>query len=201
MHNEIKISENSGMQDFKGLKDYSQLDIVVVMEANLLVTCDPTHAGKAKEEITELLEGFGGAEFLKSDFDGIFILHTKENPKKIVKSLHEACTNEPYKFKYTFRWIPIEKWSSSDMGDMARAVKEIDSKMDSNESWKMDLGKRGYEGDSMELLVKLTENINKPKVDLKNPQKIVKVEIVGNRAGFALLDKDEYLNVAKMKTV
>jgi len=167
------------------------------MEANLIVTYDPTHAGKASEEVKDLLEG--AAEFLETEFGGIFLLHVDGNPKKLVKHLHEMCKNEPYKFKYTYRWIPVEKWCNSDMTDIIKALKEIDTKMDPKESWKMDLGKRGYEGDTMDLVMKLTEHINKPNVNLKNPQKIVKVEIVGKKTAVALLSSDEYLNVAKMK--
>lgn len=170
------------------------------MDPNLIVTYDPTHAGKSQEEVKELLQGHGGADFLESGFEGVFLLHTREDAKNIVKGLVETAKEEPYKFKYTFRWIPVDKWCSSKIADMARVMKEMDSKIDEDKSWKLDIGKRGYEGDTMELITKLTEHIDKPKVDLKNPDKIVKVEIVGDRAGIALLDADEYLNVAKMKT-
>lgn len=168
-------------------------------DANLIVTYEPTHAGKAGEEVKEMLSEMGGCEFLDSKFEGVFLLRTKQDSKKIVAKLFELCKEEPYKFKYTFRWIPIEKWSKSDMSDMTKVVKEMESQIKPEESWKMDLGKRGYEGDTMKIVIKLTDSINRPKVDLKNPQKIVKVEIIGDRAGFSLLSPDECLNVAKMK--
>ena len=171
------------------------------MEANLIVTYDPTHAGKANEEVKELLEEFGGAEFLESGFEGVFLLRTKQDAKKITRRLTEISREEPYKFRCTFRWIPVDKWCNSKLADMANAMKEIDSRIGEHESWKMDLGKRGYEGATMELVMKLTENINKPNVNLKNPDKIVKVEIIGDRAGIALLTADEYLNIAKSRTV
>ena len=47
--------------------------------------------------------------------------------------------------------------------------------------------------------MKLTENIEKPNVDLKNPEKIVKVEIIGEHAGISLLYPDEILDVQKYK--
>lgn len=171
------------------------------MEANLIVTYDPTHAGKSQEEVKELLEEHGGAEFLESGFEGVFLLHTKTDPKKIVKKLSDACKEEPYKFKHTFRWIPVDRWCDSKLDEMSKAMKDIDAKIGEHESWKLDLGKRGYEGDTMGLIMKLTEHINKPNVNLKSPDKIVKVEIVGDRAGIALLNADEYLNIAKMKMV
>lgn len=166
----------------------------------MIVTYDPTHASKAKEEAEELLQDLGGAKFQESEFEGVFLLHTKE-PKKITKKLTEILKDEPYKFKYTFRWIPVDKWCSSKLLDMSQALKEIDSKIGEHESWKMDLGKRGFEGDTIQLIMKLTESINKPNVNLKNPDKIIKIEIIGELAGISLLNPDEYLNIAKVKVI
>ena len=76
---------------------------------------------------------------------------------------------------------------------------EIDKKMDPAKKWRMDLSKRQYDGKTTDLIMKLTEKIGKPKVDLKDPELIVKVEIIGKKAGVSLLNADEYLNVPKIK--
>ncbi|MBI3190466.1 THUMP domain-containing protein [archaeon] len=171
------------------------------MEANLIVTYNPTHAQKAEQEIKELAEQFSDVKFLESGFEGVAMLHTAQNPKVVVKQISEIFSEEPYKFKYTFRWIPIETWCNSTMTDMSNVVKSMDAKIDQSESWKIDIGKRGFEGNTMDIVMSLTEHINKPKVDLKNPQNIVKVEIVGDRAGLSLLKPDEYLNIASSRKV
>ena len=166
-------------------------------EANLVVTYDPAHAGKAREEVNAMLDSLKAkAEFLESDIEGLFLLSVS-NPKEITKKLNTK--DNASRFSYTFHWVPIDKWVSSKPEDMAKVMKEIDAKMNAQESWKMDLTKRRYEGDTPKLIMKLTENINKPKVDLKNPQKIVKVEIIGKKAGIALLDRSELLDVPKLK--
>ncbi len=169
-------------------------------DANLLVTYDPAHGGKAREEAQALLESVGEkAEFLESEISGVFLLRTSKNPKELTRELRDVVEEEPEKYKYTFHWVPIDRWVKSDMDDMTRAMKDIDAKMSDEDSWKLDLGKRQYEGRSTDLITKLTENINHPKVDLKNPQKIVKVEIIGDHAGIALLDRNELLDIPKMK--
>jgi len=169
------------------------------MDANLIVTFDPAHAGKAREEVNALLAEVGEKpEFLESGIDGLFFLKAK-NPKGTVKKLVEECKKNPDKFGSTFHWTPIDKWSTSKLEDMSKVLKGIDAKMNPAESWKMDLGKRQYEGETPNLIIKLTDNINKPKVDLKNPQKIVKVEIIGKKAAIALLDASEFLDVSKLK--
>jgi len=82
---------------------------------------------------------------------------------------------------------------------MTEEMKKIDARLDAEKSWKLDLGKRNYKADTMELIMKLTDNINKPKVDLKNPDQIIKIEILGENAGISLLMSDEYLDTHKMK--
>lgn len=169
------------------------------MDANLLITYDPAHSGKAKEEVNALLDEVGEkANFIESEVDGLFLMHVKD-PKKLTKKLAGLCSDNPERFEFTFKWTPIDKWCSSDMDNLMDEMKKIDAKMDAKESWKMDLGKRQYEGKTTDLILKLTDNINKPKVDLKNPQKIVKVEIIGSKTGIALLDADEFLDVSKIK--
>lgn len=164
-------------------------------EANLVVTYDPAHAGKAREEVNAML-GSTKATFLKSDVEGLFLLDVSK-PKEVTKKLNTKANAK--KFAYTFHWVPVDKWVSSKIADMQKAMKEMDSKIKPTESWKLDLSKRRYDAETPELIKKLTEPIDKPKVDLKNPQKIVKVEIIGKKAGIALLDKDELLDVPKLK--
>lgn len=170
------------------------------MEANLIISFDPAHAGKAQEEAKALLTEAGEtAEFLKSDVEGLFLVKTAKDPKVLTKKLAELCKKNPDRFEYTYHWTPVEKWCSSDMDKMQKEMTEIDARMDPEKKWKIDIGKRKYDLNTTELIIKLTEKINKPKVDLKNPELIVKVEIIGSKAGISLLKADEMLYVPKIK--
>ena len=101
-------------------------------------------------------------------------------------------------FEHTFYWIPIEKWIAADLKTMQKEIKKLQKGIKKNDKWKLDLHKRHF--DKMyttELIIKLAEAVEKPKVDLDNPQKILEVQIIGNKAGLALLNKDEILSLAK----
>jgi len=70
-------------------------------------------------------------------------------------------------------------------------------KIKKDEKWMMDIEKRYYDKlDFKELIVKLTDVVDREKIDLKKPQKIIKVEIVGKEAGISLLEPDEMLLVS-----
>lgn len=168
------------------------------MEANLLVTYEPAHAGKAKEEVESALKEVEATpEFLES-IPGVFQLSIA-NPKAVVKKLRELCKKSPEKFVVTYHYIPIDKWCPADLAKMQALIGEIQKGIEKEEKWKMNLNKRQFKADSRELIIKLTDPVDKPNVDLTNPDKIIQVEIVGDKAGIALLNKDELLEVPKMK--
>lgn len=164
------------------------------MDANLLVTHDPSHAGSAKEEIENALKSIKQkAKFLKSDTDGLFMLKVG-NARKIVKSLGKLKRKKGM-FEHTFYWIPIDKWVASNIKSMQKEIKKLQAGIKKSDKWKMDLHKRHLDMPSPELIMKLTEVVDKPKVDLNNAQKIIEVQIVGKKAGLSLLDKNELLTV------
>ena len=170
------------------------------MDANLLVTYDYVHKQKAEQETRALLKEVGEeAKFIDSGVDGVFLLRV-DNGKKVVKQLYCLCKTDPSRFNYTFNWIPIEKWCSSEIGEIGSVMKEFNKKMDPEKKWKMGVVKRYYDKmKTMDIVMALTKHIEKPKVDLDNPDVIIRVEILGERAGCSLLNKDELLNVPGMK--
>lgn len=172
----------------------------MVKEANLLVTFDPTHQESALKSIKELLNGVKEkADVIKAD-GGVAELVVKD-AKKAVKQLSSIADKEAEKFARTFHWIPIDKWCKATVEDMQKNIKDFVKEIKQNEKWKMDLKVRKVKEkqDDIKLILKLTEVVDRPKVDLQNPEKIIKVEIIGNRAGLALLGKDELLNAVKSK--
>lgn len=165
-----------------------------MVEANLLVTHELSHAGSAKEEVEKALKAVKQkAKFLKSDVEGVFKLRVG-NAKKVVKSLSKLRSKKGM-FEHTFYWVPIEKWAAANIKTMQKEIKKLQKGIKKTEKWKMDLHKRHFDMNSTELIIKLTEVVDKPKVDLENPEKIIEVQIMGKKAGLALLGKDEIFGI------
>jgi len=169
-------------------------------DANLLITFDPAHSKKAEDEVRTLLKQAGeNAKFLPCKIEGVFLLRTKKEPRGLVKQLRKLGQAKNV-FVNTFRWTPIDKWVKTDVKSLGKALKDFDKKMDPAKSWKLDLAKRRFDkASATELVLKLTENINKPKVDLENPDVIIKVEVMGSKTGLALLASDEILDTTALK--
>ena len=169
-----------------------------MVKPNLLVTYDPAHESSARFEVEQLLKSVREkATFLKSN-EGVFNLRTADS-RKVVRKLTNLCEKYPYQFNKTFKYIPIDRWARSNVKDMQRAVKSIAKDIKDKESWMISVKKRKHRMSERSLIMRLTEPVDKPKVDLFNPDKIIKVELVGREAGIALLKDKEFLRTNRFK--
>ena len=167
------------------------------MDVKLIVTYDPAHIESSRDKVENLMKEIGAKpKFLKSNYNGIFMIDIPK-PKEVVKKLKAICKKNQELFGKTYRYIPVEKWVKSEISDMQKAIKSLVPKIKADEKWKMDLEKRHYDKyDFNELIAKLTDVVDRKKIDLKKPEKIIKVEIIGKNAGISLLEPDELLIVS-----
>ena len=71
-----------------------------------------------------------------------------------------------------------------------------------SEKWKLGLNKRHWNKlEGGQLIIKLTDMVDRKNVDLDSPDRIVQVEILGKEAGVALLTPNDVLDVEKEKGV
>ncbi|MFW6117101.1 MAG: THUMP domain-containing protein [Thermoproteota archaeon] len=171
-------------------------------KANLLVTFDSENLSAARYEVEDALEEVGedSIEFLSSGVYGLFKLRIDFNPKEATKRLNALCRDDPSLFWYTYHWIPVEKWTSSTLHEMSEIVKKYAEKIEPEDRWRMRINKRFYDRyHTSELIEKLTKYVDKPNVDLENPDKTIRIEIIGGKAGFSLLKPEEHFSVNEIK--
>lgn len=157
-------------------------------EANLLVTFDPVHQESAKTEIQALLKEVGQeGKILKAE-EGLAEVLVKD-ARAVIKKLATLSSD---KFNYSFYWWPVDVWCKAEIKEMQTYIKKLQEGIKPKEKWKMDLTKRKTTKEwPKDIIIKLTDVVDKPNVDLKNPDKIIKVEIIGNKAALSLLTKNE----------
>jgi tRNA(Ser,Leu) C12 N-acetylase TAN1 len=167
------------------------------MDVKLLITYDPAHLESSKENIENLFKEINvKPEFLKSKYSGIFLINIPK-PKETVRKLKGISKKNKELFGKTHRYIPVDKWVKSRIPDMQEAIKSLLPGIKKDEKWMMDLEKRYYDKlDFNELIIKLTDVVDREKIDLMKPQKIIKVEIVGNDAGISILEPDGILVIS-----
>lgn len=171
---------------------------VLTGKPNLLVTYDPNHKGIAEAEIKEAMSRIGERyELIQTPVDGLFKLKTQD-ARRVVKRLADLYRREVQVLSTTHRYIPIDAWCKSEVTEMQKIIKGLVPNIGQNERWKMSISKRHWDKmHGTDLIIKLTEVIDRVKVDLEKPEKIVQVEIIGPEAGIALLRSDETLEVTE----
>ncbi len=170
-------------------------------ESNILVTFHVNEKERAKHEAVSLLESVGQlVHYIElTTVEGVYAIRIGELPRRAVAKLRSLCKNEPGAFVFTHHWVPIECWVPSDEESMANKVKDLAEDIRPHDRWRMHLHKRHCDFDYESLIIRLTDPVNQGTVDLKHPNKILVVEILGDQAGMALVNRDEILDVNEIR--
>jgi tRNA acetyltransferase TAN1 len=170
-------------------------------ESNILVTFHVNEKERAKHEAVSLLESVGQMvqRIELTAIEGVYAIRIGEHPRRAVAALRSLCKSEPGAFVFTHHWVPIECWVPSDEKSMANKVKDLAEGIKPQDRWKMHLHKRHCSIDYESLIIRLTDPVNKGTVDLKHPNKILVVEVLGDQAGMALVNRDEMLDVNEVR--
>jgi len=169
---------------------------------NLLVSCPWTTIWRAKREIADVLKQLGDEHpIIKPTLArGIIGVKTSLDAREVIQGLQKLFIKDPLAFQYTLKWVPTDSWTYSDMDSMKEAVMNVGGKIHEGEKWRMTVEKRRYTRyHKIEIIRELAELIQE-KVDLKNPDKTVRIDIIGNYAAVSVLSPNEIFSTAKPPT-
>ena len=123
---------------------------------------------------------------------------TSLNPFEAISKLRELLRERPWDFRHMMRVIPIEVVVRADVGEIASAVEELAQKIALSEKFRVTVEKRHTSLSSMEVIKAAADKVDR-KVDLKNPDKVVLIEIIGSVAGVSVISPSDILAVQKEK--
>jgi tRNA(Ser,Leu) C12 N-acetylase TAN1 len=167
-----------------------------------LVTFDSRTSIEARNEVIDVLRDVGveEPEFLYSEVRGLFHVRVAGDPKKITRKLDALCRRCPSRFWFTYHWTPIETWCPSTIEDMVPVVKELAEGIKPEERWRLSLNTRFYRTHhTRDLIIKLAQEVDRTNVDLENPEKIIGIEIIREKAGISLLTREDVFSVNEVK--
>jgi tRNA(Ser,Leu) C12 N-acetylase TAN1 len=162
-----------------------------MFEFNLLVTYTYDFLGARREigKILSLLDD-EAPTIRRTIVKGIIGVLTSLPAHELSSKLQNIASNSPKDFWFTQRWIPIDLWTTSDIAGMKEGVMKT-AKIGANERWMMVVEKRRYEGLSTAEIIKELAEVIEGKVDLRKPEKIIRIDILGPYAGISLLRPGE----------
>lgn len=167
---------------------------------NLLVSCPWAMTGRARREIAYFLRLLGDEEPVvqRTQARGIVGVKTSLDTREAVRRLKALFVEDPGRFQYTLKWVPVDLWSSSDIESMKAAVENVRDKIKRGERWRMTVEKRRYTLHHRIDIIKALAELIDEKVDLENPDKILRVDIIGEFAGVSVLSPDDVFSTTKL---
>jgi len=170
----------------------------MLQDFNLLISTSRRNEKNACSEMWYLLGEIGdkASEVTTTGIIGLTVAKTILDPKVVVRRLREILRKKPWEIKYVLKVVPIEGLIPATIEDVAKATEELSKKIIKGETFRVTVEKRRSNLSSHEIIEAVAKKIDK-KVDLENPNKIVLIEVVGQRVGLSLLEPDDILSVEK----
>ena len=167
---------------------------------NLIITCARHLEPETRDELNDILEDFGDsdAQISITSMSGILTAETKLDPIEIVRKIKEMVLDEPWSIRYCLRIIPIQKIIESKMEEIEEVISSMSQGILDGETYRISIEKRNSDLSSKEIITKIADKI-KNKVSLEFADKIILIEVLGNKTGISILKKSDILSIEKTK--
>lgn len=164
---------------------------------DLLVSYGWGRFGRAKREILGALQRFGDApaQVERTSVNGIAVVHTALDGREVVRRCHELFRQE-FAFAYATKWVPVDYWCHTDLEAMRTLLaQKVRDAIAEGETWGMKVEKRRWQQyHTHDIVLHLAHAIDR-KVDLDHPDKLVRVDIVGDRTAVSVLRPGEIFSI------
>ena len=174
--------------------------MINIVNRNLLVTTFKYRESDASDELSQLLDMLGDKEpsIEITSISGIILANTDLDPLQIVENCREMVRNEPWRFRYVLRIIPLEKICKAELTDIHNVVNQLCPKIGQHETFMVMIEKRHTKLHAKEIISTVTSDIDR-KVNLDNPNWIILIQIVNRLAGISILRSNQIFSSVREK--
>lgn len=160
---------------------------------DLLVSYYWNHFSRARHEAVYVLRKFGdpAPKVERTGVIGIAIIHTSLNNREVIQKCKELFKTG-FEFRFAIKWVPVDFWCETSLDSIKKAIDEnVTGGIGENETWGMKVEKRRWQKyHTIQIIERLAANINR-KVNLSSPDKLIRVDVLGERTAISLLKPGE----------
>ncbi len=165
--------------------------------SDLLVSYPRRFFRLARREILRILAGYGDpqAQVERTAVPGIAVVRTTADSRGVIKKCRELW-EAGEAFRFAVKWVPVDLWCESSLDAMKAAIDaEIKERIEKDQTWAMRVEKRSWrQYHTREITEYLARSIDR-KVDLREPDRIVRIDVLGPRTAISLLKPDEVFSI------
>jgi len=173
-----------------------------VRKFNLIVTTLRGQENLAAIELEDLLRSLGdeSPQVSLTSVAGLITARTNLDPFEVINKVREIIKEEPWRIGNLMRLIPIEEVVESNLEEISQVVEKLSSKIPEDATFRITIEKRHTSLSSSEIVEMAAKKVNR-KVNLKNPDWIILIEVVGAFTGISVIKPDQILSIAKLQKI
>jgi len=167
---------------------------------NLLVSCIRNRERNAVLEVEDLIGNVVGDHSVEGRLVGIrslLVAKTSFEPRKVVGQLRAIALEDPWRFQYTLKYVPIDIVVPTQLDSIVEASKSLVPRILEDETFRVTCNKRHSRVHCTEIIKSIAALIDR-KVDLEKPTKVFQAEVVGEWTGLAVLERNDILSLLKL---
>jgi len=172
----------------------------LITDFNLIISCARRLENDACSEIWFLLGEIGDKDpkVERTEISGLIVAKTSLDPFQAVQKLKEMLRRSSAEFRYTLKVVPVERVVPTRLELIEEAATELSTKIGECETFRVTVEKRHTELSTKEIIEAAARHIDR-KVNLKKPDRIVLIEVMGGVTGISIIKPNDILSVAKEK--
>ncbi|MFX0020889.1 MAG: THUMP domain-containing protein [Candidatus Hermodarchaeota archaeon] len=165
---------------------------------NLLISTSRYNETNAKSELwfTLLMCDDSYPIISGIQFPGLITAFSNLNPKEVIAKIREIQEKNPNYFQFILKIVPIDFICETEVKTIEKIIRENHKRyINENDSFKITLKRRHHQNIDRNTFIERIANFIDNSVDLENPDKIIRIEILGNITGISFLKEKEIITV------
>jgi len=167
---------------------------------NLVVSTSRGNEKNTCSEMWYLLGEVGdrGSNIETTAVIGLVVASTKLDEIKAIRDLRILLKDRPWEFKYTLKLVPIQRVVDANLEAIQAVALDLAKGIKEKETFRITVEKRHTDLKSKTIIDTVAKKIERT-VNLEHPDRILMIEVIGERAGLALITPDDVLSVEREK--
>lgn len=130
------------------------------------------------------------------EFLGLLTALSNIDAKIVIKKIKAILNDDPNFFKFILKIVPIDYVCETNLKVISQIVENHYMEfIEKTDTFKIDLKRRNNDIIDRDRLIEYVANNIQNQVNLENPDKIIRIELLGNFCGIAFLKPEEILRL------
>jgi tRNA acetyltransferase TAN1 len=121
----------------------------------------------------------------------------REDPVEIVHDIRDMVLKEKFPLQFLLKFVPVQQVVITDLEEIEKYIIDNLDKIEENETFKIIVNKRRIHDERTEIIDRIAKNVQR-KVNLDEPDKIIRLEMIGKYTGISILKEKDVFSAKRV---